>query len=242
MNIIVSSSYGELSSRAADDVIAGMQGRENPLLCVASGDSPTGLYRELTQRYQKGNLSISNWDFIGLDEWLGMNENDRGSCYNYCINGLFQPLKVSPGRVCFFNGRTEKPEEECAKIEAFIQQHQGIDVAIVGLGMNGHIGLNEPGTDPSLRTHVSEIDAVTKQVGQKYFTEQKQLTQGITLGIANLMEAKHLILLVSGRKKAGIVQKALRGQVTEEVPASLFRNHKNFTVFLDAEAASLLDS
>lgn len=241
MNIIVSNTYQELSSKAADAVIADMQASENPLFCVASGDSPTGLYRELTQRGNNGNLNISNWYFVGLDEWLGMNENDKGSCYNYCVNTLFQPLQVDQNQICFFNGRTENPREECERIESFIEQHQGIDVAIVGLGMNGHIGLNEPGTDPSLRTHVSEIDAVTQEVGQKYFTEQKQLTQGITLGIATLMETRHLILLVSGRKKAAIVHKALQGEITEQVPASLFRNHKNFTVFLDSDAASLLE-
>jgi galactosamine-6-phosphate isomerase len=240
MNIIVSNTYEELSNNAANAIIKNMQTRENPLLCVASGDSPTGLYEELTTRADNGSLDISEWYFIGLDEWLGMNEKDEGSCYNYCTNHVFSPLKVKTDHICFFNGKTDDTDVECNRIESYISEKGGIDTAIVGLGMNGHIGLNEPGTDPSLRTHVSTIDAVTQKVGQKYFPEQKQLTHGITLGIATLMEAKHLILLVSGKRKAEIVQKALEGEITTEVPASLFRNHKSFTIFLDEEAASLL--
>ncbi len=110
----------------------------------------------------------------------------------------------------------------------------------MGLGLNGHVGLNEPGTDPSLHSHISLIDSVTQQAGQKYFTEQKQLTHGITLGLANLMEAKKVILLVSGKQKAAIIKKVLEGDITEQVPASLLRKHPDFIIYLDEKAAELL--
>ena len=106
--------------------------------------------------------------------------------------------------------------------------------------MNGHIGLNEPGTSPQLYSHVSTIHAVTNAVGQKYFSKPQQLTQGITLGIATLMKAKYLFLLVSGQKKAGILKQAIEDDITEEVPATLLRNHPQFYIYADKEAASLL--
>ena len=126
--------------------------------------------------------------------------------------------------------------------KALLMQHGGIDIAIVGLGMNGHIGMNEPGTSPSLYAHVADIDAITQEVGQKYFKKEQQLTHGLTLGIASLMDAKNIVLLVSGNKKAAIVHKVLEGEISEELPASLLRNHKNFHVYLDAEAASLFQN
>ena len=104
--------------------------------------------------------------------------------------------------------------------------------------MNGHVGMNEPGTDPDLHSHVSDIDVITQQVGQKYFKKSRQISRGITLGIADIMEARHVILLVSGNKKATIVQQILEGEISEEFPASLLRRHKSFSVYLDEEAGS----
>ena len=106
--------------------------------------------------------------------------------------------------------------------------------------MNGHVGLNEPGTPAQLYSHVSNIHPVTNTVGQKYFSKPQTLTQGITLGIATLMQAQHLILVVSGQKKASILKQAIEGEVTEEVPASLLRTHPKFYIYADKEAASLL--
>jgi galactosamine-6-phosphate isomerase len=107
--------------------------------------------------------------------------------------------------------------------------------------MNGHVGLNEPGTSPQLYSHVSIIHPVTKTVGQKYFSTPTQLTQGITLGLASLMKAKHIILLVSGKKKAEILQQAIEGGITEQIPASLLRTHPNFKIYADKEAAGMLN-
>jgi len=116
----------------------------------------------------------------------------------------------------------------------------GITAAIVGLGMNGHVGMNEPGTSPELYSHIAEIDTETQKVGQKYFKEQQHLSHGLTLGIASLMKARHIILLVNGAKKAQIVQKVLEGEISESLPASLLRKHPDLKVYLDKEAASML--
>jgi galactosamine-6-phosphate isomerase len=242
MQLIISDTYEAMSARAAEAVMQKMNFHRNGLLCPASGDSPTGLYKELINQLNNNGTDISGWNFVGLDEWLGMNGNDEGSCRFHLNNQLFNPLHISENNICFFDGKTKDLNAECDKVENFITKHGGIDVAIVGLGMNGHVGMNEPGTSSSLRSHVTEIDAITQQVGQKYFKEKTHISKGITLGIANLMEARNVILIVSGNKKAEIVRQLLEGEISEQLPASLLRNHPNCSVYLDFEAANLLQN
>ncbi|NNV54196.1 glucosamine-6-phosphate deaminase [Limnovirga soli] len=240
MKIVIADTYDQLSVLAANDIIGKMNLIENPLICTASGDSPTGIYKEFVRLYKENRLDTSDWYFVGLDEWMGMNENDEGSCRYHLEQQLFQPLHVSGGRLCFFDGRQPNADLECDRIETFMLLHQQIQVAIIGLGLNGHIGMNEPHTPAHIRTHIADIDPLTAQTGQKYFKEARTLTQGLTLGIANLMEAKYVSLVVSGSKKAAIVKQVLEGEISTAVPASLLRNHPGFTIYLDAEAASLL--
>lgn len=240
MQLFISDTYETMSAQAAEAVMQKITSKRNGLLSPASGDSPTGLYKELVNGLDNKKIDISGWYFVGLDEWLGMNGNDEGSCRFHLNNQLFNPLHISENNICFFDGKTKDPKAECDKVENFITEHGGIDVAIVGLGMNGHIGMNEPGTSPSLHSHVTEINAITQQVGQKYFKEKTLISKGITLGIANIMEARNVILIVSGKKKAEIVSQVLEGKISEELPASLLRNHPNFSVYLDAEAANFL--
>jgi galactosamine-6-phosphate isomerase len=240
MRIFIEKDYELMSAKAADEVMQIIETLKNPVLCTATGDSPKGLYKEMISRVQNKNIDTSGWYFVGLDEWLGMNENDEGSCRYHLNNDLLKPLHASEKKVCFFDGNAKNIQNEIDKTELFIKEHSGIDIAIVGLGMNGHVGMNEPGTDSALYSHISEIDPITQKVGQKYFKKKQNLTRGITLGIANLMETRKVILLVSGSKKAEIVQKVLEEEISELVPASFLRRHKNFSVYLDEEAAVVL--
>jgi galactosamine-6-phosphate isomerase len=240
MQVFIESDYQSMSAKAADVVMQFIAPLKNPLISPATGDSPKGLYKEMIGRIKQKDIDTSGWYFVGLDEWLGMNELDEGSCRYHLNHDLLDPLRIDEKSVSFFDGKAKDIQIEIKKTENFIKAHGGIDVAIVGLGMNGHIGMNEPGTDPSLHAHISEIDRITQQVGQKYFKQSRKITQGITLGIADIMEARHVILLVSGTKKAAIVQQVLKGDISEQIPASLLRRHKSFSVYLDEEAASLL--
>lgn len=240
MQLYIGDTYKTISKKSADELLQMIAGNEKPLLCTASGDSPKGMYQHLISQVNENNIDISAWTFLSLDEWLGMNGNDEGSCRFHLNNDLFKPLHVEESKIIFFDGRANNPDEECHRIEDFINDRKVIDVAIVGLGLNGHVGMNEPGTKITSRCHVAEIDSMTQQAGQKYFKESRQLTKGLTLGIANLMECSHVILIVSGSKKAGIVQQVLEEEISEERPASLLRNHNNFSVYLDKDAASLL--
>jgi len=240
MKIFIGDTYELMSKQVADDIAGIIQTAPEPLICVASGDSPKGLYKEWKQQQEKKIIDVRNWHFLGLDEWIGLSENDEGSCRYMLNRDLFLPLNIHPEKICCFDGNTKDTTAECNRVENYIHQHAGIDIAILGLGMNGHIGLNEPGTSPLLYSHVSTIHPVTNAVGQKYFSKPQQLTQGITLGIATLMKAKYLFLLVSGQKKAGILKQAIEDDVTEQLPATLLRSHPQFYIYTDKDAASML--
>lgn len=240
MKVFVDDSSDASSMHAADDLIERVRSINNPVICTASGDSPAGMYKQIVEKVEKKQLDVSNWFFLGLDEWVGMNGSDQGSCRYHLDQQLFRPLKIPDDKICFFDGRSTDLEAECGRIEKFIEEHQGIDVTILGLGINGHVGMNEPGTSAQIRSHIAELHDTTKQVGQKYFKNEQALTQGITLGIATLMESKHIILLINGRHKANITQKIFEEEISEQLPASLLRNHPSFSVYLEPASAQLM--
>ena len=242
MQISVFDSYESMSLKLAQDIIDRLKPISRPVFCVASGESPTGLYRELIKRHQEKQLDVSDWFFLGLDEWIGLDKNDEGSCRNMLERDLFLPLQVKEDHICFFDGKTNDPVRECRRVEEFIAGKGQVDLAVLGLGMNGHVGMNEPGTSPDILSHIAVLDLVTKQVGQKYFTKPRQLNEGITLGIGTLMRTKHLSLVVNGQKKAKIAERVIRGEIGKEVPATWLRNHPDFTIYMDADAAGALYS
>lgn len=241
MKIIVAENYEELSAKAAVDLLQLMGSQDDPVICTASGDSPAGLYKEIVQQVMKNNARIDHWKFLSLDEWTGLNGSDEGSCRYHLDQQLFHPLKVDGDRICFFDGKADDLEKECKRIEAFINHEGGIDVSVLGLGMNGHIGMNEPYTSKTSRTHVADLDPITQQTGQKYFKKEQALTGGITLGIATLLDSRHIQLLVSGAHKAPITKQILEAEVSEKLPGSLLRNHPGLTVYLDKSAAILVE-
>jgi glucosamine-6-phosphate isomerase len=240
MKLAISETYEAMSKQAAADMLQLLQSIKQPLICTASGASPAGLYKELVHLIQTNGIDTSNWYFVGLDEWKGMNEQDEGSSKAQVNEQLLQPLQIKEDHVCFFDGRANDLEKECQRIEDFIKQHGGIDIAILGIGVNGHIAMNEPGTSASLRSHIADIHPGTQQIGQKYFKEPRQIDKGITLGIATIREAKHLLLLASGGSKTDIMYKMLYDPISEDLPATLLKQHFNLSVYVDAEAGKLI--
>ena len=242
MKLFITDTYTELSQQAAEDLVQLTANKKMPVVCTASGDTPAGLYEDLFDKVKNKEADISDWYFLSLDEWVGMNGGDEGSCRFHLNNQLLNPLRVTTDKIIFFDGRANDLQQECDRIENFIKQHGAIDVSIIGLGMNGHVGMNEPGTAISTRSHISKLDPLTAQVGQKYFKSATPLSEGITLGLATLLESKYILLLVSGTKKAAIVKQVLQGEISENIPGSLLRNHPGLRIYLDKEAAQLLAS
>jgi glucosamine-6-phosphate deaminase len=240
MQITVGESYKSMSEKCVVDLLEFIQPLADPIICAASGDTPRGMYQELTKRVHEKGIDISNWHFIGLDEWAGMNGSDEGSCRYHLNNDLFYPLNVAEDKIIFFDGRAKNLQAQCDGVEDYIHLMKGIDVAIVGIGMNGHVGMNEPGISPQLYSHIADIDPMTQIVGQKYFKNEKQLTTGLTLGLASLQEASFIMLLANGTRKASIIRKIFEEDASPQLPASLLLAHKKISIYLDKEAASLI--
>lgn len=240
MNLNIHSNYQEMCRAAANFTAEYIRKNPAALLCLPSGDTPTGIFKFLVDDAREGKLDFKDCSFVGLDEWVGMDGSHEGSCRHYMDQHLFLPLGIEPGKIHFFNGAAADINLECIRINEFIAQKGPIDVIMVGLGLNGHVGLNEPGVDFGLYAHVSALDQKTKHIARKYFKEEVQLTSGITLGPRHLLESRVAILIASGTKKAEIVVQALEQEVSKDIPASIFQQHANAWVFIDQDAAALL--
>lgn len=225
---------------AADIIVNQIKQKPDSLICLTSGDTPAGVYGLLVKYASEGKVDFEQTWFVGLDEWVGMDKNDAGSCTNFLYEAFFTPANIDPLRMMVFDAKAADLDASCAAMNSFIKEHGPLAIMLVGVGMNGHIGLNEPGTDFDSYAHHSPLDPITVAVGQKYFAGETQLTEGITLGLKHLQESGIPMLLASGAKKAGIIAKALQGEVTNNVPASIFQTLPHGYVMLDEDAAKNL--
>ncbi|AMR34536.1 glucosamine-6-phosphate deaminase [Mucilaginibacter sp. PAMC 26640] len=241
MKIKIYADTDEMSKAAAEMVVKQLEKKPDSLICFPSGESPTGMLKYLVQYAKDGTIDLTQCHIIGLDEWVGMDETDEGSCKHYLYTNFFSHLDLDPERITMFDAKADDLDAECERINSFISSHGGLDIMMVGIGMNGHLGLNEPGTPFDLYAHTSVLDPVTVEVGQKYFSKATPLTHGITLGLQHLQEAKKAILIASGAKKAPIIHEALQGLVSVECPASILQRIPHARVLLDQDAASELE-
>jgi glucosamine-6-phosphate isomerase len=242
MRLEVFDSPETLAQAAAHRIIGTVVNKPNALLCLAGGETPRLTYQYIVEEAKNNNIDFSSVQFVSLDEWLGIPKNNTGSCYYFLHKTLFKPLAIKETNIHFFNSTANDLSAECERINNIVQSLNGIDLILVGVGMNGHIGFNEPGISPNLFAHFIELDPITQQVGQKYFSQTTSLQKGITLGIAQFMQSRIAILLATGTKKSTIIKKALEENVSAAVPASFIQQHKNAFVLLDSEAAGLLNN
>ena len=221
MQLSIHGSYEEMSAKAAEAVIRLGEELTAPLVCIPSGNTPVLFCKHIVDHYRE-NETKPDWYFVGLDEWIGVASNVKGSCRHFMDEHLFKPLGIPENRICFFDGTSSDIPGEQVKTEQWISKHGGIKIAVLGLGTNGHLGFNEPGSDPTLRTQVMNLDETTLVGGAKYFdSKQESLQKGITLGLQTIMEASTVFLLVNGKHKAAIVHKVIEGPVDISVPASI---------------------
>lgn len=240
MKTIRFGNYQELSAYTAAETVNAIKQNPSLTLCMASGHTPTPAAELLTKQLLDEKVDYSRITFLGLDEWVGLPPANEGSCHYFFHQKIFKPLQLKPSQYFLFDAMAENLKAECAKMDAIIAGKGGIDIMIVGIGMNGHIGFNEPGISFKLLSHVAELDDITKSVGQKYFTEQTALHQGITIGLGHLLNAKKVLLQANGTRKAEVIKQTVEGPVTENFPASVMQQHKNGFVLIDEEAGSLL--
>jgi glucosamine-6-phosphate isomerase len=233
--------YQSLSRATADLIKDYISHKKNSLICIASGHTPVGVFRELIKDVTLGQLDISDCKFVSLDEWVGIDPKDPGSCLAMLKKDFFDPLNLPEHQTIYFDVTAKNLEKECDRINNLIEGNEGLDIMLVGVGTNGHIGMNEPGTSFWSYAHVSDLTEETKTVGQKYFAKQTELSKGLTLGLCHLQEAKLPIVMASGEKKAAIFQKAFtEPQPTEDIPLTICQIIEQGYVMLDKEAAKLM--
>lgn len=240
MQTLIFENSARLADAVSDEIVGLLKKKPGALICMASGHSPKMTCEFFTDKIKRGEADGSQFNFIGLDEWVGIPPATSGSCHNDFKERLFEPLSIAPSRYHLFDGMSADLNAECSKMDQYIKTKGGIDLMIVGIGMNGHIGFNEPGCDFHAASHVATLEESTSTVGQKYFQSPTKLDKGITIGFAHLRTTKKVILIASGVAKAPIVFKALKGSVDSSVPASIMQELPNGLVMLDAEAAAQL--
>ena len=241
MQLHICENYDALSAQAAAEIIELVKRKPDAVLCLASGDTPKLTYSMMAKMATDQSVDFKGCTFIGLDEWMGISPDNEGSCHYFLHHHVFEPLDISNDHIHLFDGLSANPEEECRKMDKIISDIGGIDLMVVGIGMNGHIGFNEPAESFGQYSRVVDLGESTKLVGQKYFRQQTSLTRGITLGLSHLLESKKAILVANGSKKADIIRKAVKEKITPHVPASILRNHSNGHIVLDRAAASMLN-
>lgn len=232
--------YSELSSAVANLIADYVTKKPQALICLASGHTPVGVFHVLKEKQQAGEVNLKACTFLSLDEWLGIDPTDPGSCLSMLQRDCFGPLNIAQKQIEFFNVHASDLQQECDRINALIEKNGGLDIMLVGVGTNGHIGMNEPGTAFDSVAHISTLAEETKSVGQKYFEQATPLSQGITLGLKHLREAKLPIVMASGVKKSEILGKALNGVATEAIPVSVVHLIPQVWVMVDEEAGSLM--
>jgi galactosamine-6-phosphate isomerase len=232
MNIIYCEDYDSLSVRAASLVISETEQRKNLLVCATSGSSPTGLYDELAEKAEADKAFFDELRIVKLDEWGGIPENDPASSETYLQTRVLKPLGISPERYISFASNPAEPADECKRIGEELTQRGPIDVCILGLGINGHLGFNEPG--PYLRPycHVARLSEESRRHAMVRSMKRKPHF-GLTLGMQEILASRKIVLLVAGEGKEQAITGLLSGEMTTTLPASFLWLHDNVDCLID---------
>lgn len=241
MVICKATDYKELSRKAANIIAAQIIMKPNCVLGLATGSSPVGTYEELIERHKQGDLDFSTVTSVNLDEYKGLDpENDQS--YRYFMNtNLFNHVNIDKAHTFVPNGLEPDSDKACKEYDAIVKSVGGIDLQLLGLGHNGHIGFNEPADTFTLGTNCVDLAPSTIDANKRFFESEADVPrQAYTMGIGTIMGAKKIVVVVSGADKAEILNKVVNGPITPQVPASILQLHPDVTIVCDAAAASLL--
>ncbi len=241
MKIIKAKDYYDMSRKAANIISAQIIMKPDCVLGLATGSTPIGTYDQLVEWYNKGDLDFSQVTTINLDEYRGITKEDSHSYYYFMNEKLFSRVNIDLGRTFIPDGMDEDAEHACRSYDDIIKNHGGIDLQLLGLGHNGHIGFNEPGTAFEAQTHLVELTETTKKANQRFFENEKNVPkEAYTMGIKSIMQARKIVVVVSGRDKAEALFAAVKGPITPNIQASVLQLHNDVTIVADIEACSLL--
>jgi glucosamine-6-phosphate deaminase len=241
MRVYRSEDYKSMSRQAANILSAQVILKPNCVLGLATGSTPIGMYQQLIEWYQKGDIDFSQVHSVNLDEYLGLAPTHEQSYRYFMQTNFFDHINIKPENTNVPNGLTSDPQAECERYNKVISDLGGVDIQVLGMGHNGHIGFNEPEQAFELETHVVDLTENTIDANARFFQSRDEVPrQALTMGIKSIMQARHILVVVSGEDKAQIVKTAFTGPVTPLVPASILQMHPNVSLVGDEAALSLL--
>lgn len=241
MRTIICENYDEMSKAAASIVASQLILKPDCILGLATGSTPVGMYNILADMNKKGEIDFSNVKSFNLDEYYKIEpKNDQS--YHYFMNeNLFSKVNIKKENTHILDGLADDPQKECAKFDEMIKQSGGIDLQILGIGRNGHIGFNEPDSELDANTHLTSLTESTIEANSVFFeSRDKMPTQALTMGIGSILSAKTIIIMANGESKKAAVEKLVNGNITTSLPASLLKVHPDVILICDKAAYSLV--
>lgn len=241
ITIFVEDDYLSMSKKSAEIVSHRIANKPNSVLGLATGSTPEGMYKELIQLYLNKKVNFDNITSFNLDEYYPINKDNKNSYAYYMNSHLFNHVNIDKDKTFIPNGKTENVDKMCKEYDQMIYDVGGIDLQILGIGNNGHIGFNEPDVDFELTTHLVKLDDKTIEANARFFANIDDVPKfAVSMGIQNIMQSKKIILMASGEGKAKIIHDMIFGKVTPNLPASILQLHNNVTILLDKKAAKLI--
>lgn len=237
MRVILCENYEDLSVQAAKLVASQIILKPESVLGLATGATPVGMYKNLVKMYENNELDFSKVTSFNLDEYYPISRSNCQSYHYFMNKNLFSKVNISPKKCYIPNGETTDPEAECKKYENLIKDAGGIDLQILGIGENGHIGFNEPDSSLNCSTHLTQLTEDTIDVNSRFFDKKEDVPEyALTMGISGILKSKKIILLASGKKKHNAVQELLNEEINTLVPATMLKVHPDVVLICDKDA------
>lgn len=241
MEVIIKSSYEAISNEAADIIEAALKKKPRLVLGLATGSSPIGLYKELIRRHKEENLDFSQVVTFNLDEYLGIAPDHEQSYRHFMNVNLFDHINIRRENTHVPDGLAKDPEAFCEEFEEKIVSTGGLDIQVLGIGRDGHIGFNEPGSSLGSRTRLKTLTRETIKDNARFFNSEDEVPHfAITMGVGTVLEARMCLMVANGKSKAGPIRDMVEGAVSQQCTASALQLHRDVVVILDEEAAGLL--
>ncbi len=241
MRIIKVKNYDEVSVKTANMILGQVNLKPDAVLGLATGGSPVGAYKKIVEAYNNGEVDFSGVTTINLDEYRGIKRNHEQSYWSFMQENLFKHVNVREDHIFIPNGENLNSEEVCREYDKIIENAGGIDMQLLGIGLDGHIGFNEPADHFEKNTHCVELTESTIEANKRFFESKDEVPrQAYTMGIKNIMTAKKILLVATGEAKADALYKSLYGPITPNVPASILQLHPDVTVVADEGALKLI--
>lgn len=241
MNILVFDSEEQIGVAAGYYMCGQVLQKPNSVLGLATGSTPLKPYKHMIELFKQGAVDFSQVTTFNLDEYCKLDVNDKNSYHSFMYENLFNHINIPEENIHFLNGNADDLEAECKRYEKEIKKHGGIDIQLLGIGSNGHIAFNEPATSFQRWSHVVKLKESTIKDNSRFFKSIDEVpTHALTMGIGSIMQAKRILIIAIGEKKAKAIKQLIDGNVTPECPASVLQFHTDVTLMLDKGAASLI--